>query len=404
MASARSVKAASAHHALASRMARMEESSTMAVMLAAQRLRAQGLPIVDLGAGEPDFHTPDHIKEAAKRAIDANFTRYTAAVGVPELRDAIVRRYREDFGVERLRSEVVVNVGGKQSIFNLLLALVDSGDEVVIPAPYWVTFPQIVHLCGGTPVIVQAPPEDGFRITADLIAPHLTERTKVVVVNSPGNPTGAVIPWREFVRICELAAERDVYVLSDECYQHFLYDGLLPCTGAAVPEPLRARVLVSGSLSKTYAMTGWRIGYTIAPEQVIAAVTKIQSHETSNPTSIAQAAAIEALCGTQQPVQTMLAEYKRRRDFLVPALCALPGVRCARPEGAFYVFPDIRTRLGGRVRTSDEFAARLLDEAYVAVTPGSGFGTDGFIRISYAAAMSDLEEAVWRLDAFLATL
>jgi len=391
-------------HALAIRLRLMEESSTMAVMVAAQKLRARGIKVVDLGAGEPDFNTPDNVKEAAKRAIDANFTRYTPATGVPELKAAILQRYRSDFGVERGRDEVVANVGGKQSIFNLLLALVDPGDEVLIPAPYWVTFPQIVYLCEGTPVVLETSPETGFQVTADAVRRQLTARTKVLILNSPGNPTGAVIPQAEFVRICELAVERGVYVLSDECYQRFLYDGLEPYTAAALPLELRQRVLVSGSLSKTYAMTGWRLGYTIAPPEIIAAVAKIQGHETSNPTSIAQAAAIEALSGPQDSVGVMIREYQRRRDYLVPALNALPGVRCFNPQGAFYVFPDIRSYLRPGVETSDAFCARALDEAHLAVTPGSGFGTDGFIRISYAAAQSELEEGVRRLGSFLSKL
>lgn len=389
---------------LADRLSLMEESSTMAVMVAAQKLRAQGVDVVDLGAGEPDFNTPDNIKSAAHRAIDANFTRYTPASGVPKLRDAIVERYRADFGVERAREEVIATVGGKQSIFNLLLALVDPGDEVVIPAPYWVTFPQIVHLCGGRPVLAETSPEEGFALTAEGLRRSFTDRTKVLILNSPSNPTGAVVPRREFLEICEMAVERGIYVLSDECYQRFLYDGLEPYTAAAVEPRLRGRVLVSGSLSKTYAMTGWRIGYTIAPREVISAVAMIQGHQTSNPTSIAQAAAIEALTGPQDSVDTMIKEYERRRDFLVPALNALPGVRCFKPQGAFYVFPDIGAHLKSGLATSDVFAARLLAEAHVAVTPGSGFGTDGFIRISYAAAMSALEEAVRRLGSFLRTL
>ena len=376
----------------------------MKVMIAAARLKAQGLDVVDLGAGEPDFNTPENVKQAARRAIDRNFTRYTAATGVPELKDAIVERYRRDFGVERGRDEVVATVGGKQSIFNLLLALVDPGDEVIIPAPYWVTFPQVVRLCGGIPVIADTAPERGFEVTAELVGRHLNRRTKVVILNSPCNPTGAVIPWEEFLRICALAAEAGAYVLSDECYQRFLYDGLAPYSAAAVPAELRARVVVSGSLSKTYAMTGWRIGYTIATAELAAAVGKIQGHETSNPTSIAQAAAIEALTGPQEPVAEMVREYARRRDYLVPALGALPGIRCHKPRGAFYVFPDISAWLGAGLETSDEFCARLLEAQRVAVTPGSGFGSEGFIRISYAASGRALEEGVRRLGEFLGSL
>jgi len=379
----------------------MEESSTMRVMVAAQKLKAEGVNVVDLGAGEPDFNTPDNIKQAARRAIDENFTRYTPVGGVPQLKDAILQRYREDFGVERRREELIATVGGKHSIFNTLMSLVNPGDEVIIPAPYWVTFPQVVYLCGGTPVIAPSSAEDGFKVTADLVRRHLTSRTKVLILNSPCNPTGSVIPKSEFLKLCELAVERDVYLLSDECYQRFLYDGLEPYTAAAVPEGLRHRIIVSGSLSKTYAMTGWRLGYTIAPAEIVKQISKIQGHETSNPTSITQAAGIEALTGPQDSVGQMIREYQRRRDYLVPALNRLAGIRCFNPQGAFYVYPDVRVHLINGMKTSDDFAARLLDQAHVAVTPGSGFGMDGFIRISYAAAYSDLEEAVKRLAGFL---
>jgi aspartate aminotransferase len=388
----------------AQRLRNVEESSTMQVMIAAQKLKAQGVQVVDLGAGEPDFNTPDNIKEAAKRAIDANFTRYTPAVGVAQLRDAILHRYREDFGIERQRDEVIATVGGKHSIFNTLLALIDPDDEVIIPAPYWVTFPQVVHLFGGKPVIVETSPEQGFSVTSELVQKHITERTKLIILNSPCNPTGAVIPAAEFLKICQVAAEREIYVLSDECYQVFLYDGLQPSTAAAVPEPLRPWVIVSGSLSKTYAMTGWRLGYTIGPSQLVSQMAKVQGHETSNPTSIVQSAGIEALTGPQTSVKEMIGEYQRRRDFLVPALNQLPGVRCFNPQGAFYVYPDIRACLRNGLKTSDDFAGRLLSQSHVAVTPGSGFGMDGFIRISYAAAYSALEEAVRRLRDFLRTL
>jgi len=391
-------------HTFATRLDSIEVSSTMAVMIAAQNLKAQGHDVVDLGAGEPDFPTPQNIKAAGIRAIDENFTRYTPATGVPELKDAILERYRRDFGVERRRDEVIATVGGKQSIFNLLMALVDDGDEVIIPAPYWVTFPQVVRLCGGVPVIAEARATDGFPVTEELVRRHMSPRTKVVILNSPANPTGGVIPWAEFLRICRTAADAGAYVLSDECYQRFVYDGAAPYSAAAVPPELRSRVLVSGSLSKTYAMTGWRIGYTIAPPEVAAEAGKIQGHETSNPTSIAQAAAIEALRGPQESVAEMLHEYQRRRDYLVPALRALPGIGCMNPQGAFYVFPDISAHLKGRVKTSDDFCALLLERQRVAVTPGTGFGTDGFLRISYAASMDALAEGVRRLAEFLRSL
>jgi len=388
----------------ADRLSQVQESSTIKVMAAAQKLKAEGIDVVDLGVGEPDFNTPDNVKEAAKRAIDRNFTRYTPAPGVPALRDAILSRYRADFGVERTRQEVIVNVGGKQAIFNAVMSVVNPGDEVLISTPYWVSFPPIVHLSGGTPVFVETTPESGFQITAQLLARHITPRTKLMIVNSPCNPSGAVVPLKEFSKICALAVERQIFLLSDECYQRFLYDGLKPFTGAAVPEAQRRWVVVIGSLSKTYAMTGWRIGYTIGPAELIDRMSTIHSHQTSNPTSIAQAAAIEALTGPQDSVELMTREFQRRRDFLVPELNKIPGMRCFMPQGAFYAYPDIRGLLKGGIKTCEEFAARLLEKAHIALTAGCAFGTNGFIRISYATAYSELEKTVERLNSFVKAL
>jgi aspartate aminotransferase len=391
----------SAKSLFAVRLDQIQESPTSKVMAAAQKLKAEGVDVVDLGVGEPDFNTPDNIKEAAKRAIDQNFTRYTPAPGVPALRDAIVMRYREDFGVARIRHEVIVNVGGKQAIYNALMATVNPGDEVLIPAPYWVSFPPMVYMCGGTPVYVETTPESGFQVTADLLAKHITAKTKLMIVNSPCNPSGAVVPKAEFDKICQLAVERKIFLLSDECYQRFLYDGLQPYTAAAVPESQRPWVIVVGSLSKTYAMTGWRIGYTIGPVELIDRMTTIQSHQTSNPTSIAQAAAIEALTGPQDSVEIMTREFQRRRDYLVPALNRIPGIKCFMPQGAFYAFPDVRELLKGELKSCEVFAARLLEKAHVALTAGCAFGTNGFIRISYATAFSEIEKTVQRLTDFV---
>lgn len=388
----------------ASRLLQVQDSSTAQVFQAVKKLKAQGVPVVDLVAGEPDFDTPANIKVAAKQAIDSNFTRYTATGGVPQLLDAILTRYREDFGVERVREEVIATIGAKQAVFNTLLALVEPGDQVIIPAPYWVTFPQVVRLCGGEPVIVETDPEQGFQVTARQLEPFLSENTKALIINSPHNPTGAVVPTGEFFEICRMAAERGIYVLSDECYQQFLYDGLAPYTAAAVPEAQRPFAVVWGSLSKTYAMTGWRLGYAVGPAELIAQLGRIQGHQTSNPTSISQAAAIEALTGPQDSVLFMIREYQRRRDYLIPALNRIRGIKCSLPQGAFYAYADVRPLLGDSMRTSDEFARRLLQDMRVAVTPSSGFGAEGFIRISYAAAYSDLEEAVLRLTDFVGTL
>jgi aspartate aminotransferase len=392
---------AHAPRSFAGRLSRVQKSATLQVLSIAQQLKAEGVRIIDLGAGEPDFSTPEHIKEAAKRALDANFTRYTAPGGVPELRDAIIARLRQDFGVERTRFEIIATAGAKQAIFNALLTIIGEGDEVVIPSPYWGTFPQVVHICGGNPIIAEAAYEDKFSVTADLLQRHFTARTKAIILNSPHNPTGNVIARDEFLKICRLAAERGIFVVSDECYMGFVYDGLKAYTGAMVPDELRPWVIVAGSLSKIYAMTGWRIGYVIGPRDLISKMDTIQGHQTSNPTSVSQAAAIEALTGSQDSAAHMIKEYQRRRDFLIPALNRIPGFHCLLPQGAFYAYPDIRKVLIGRYKTSDEFARLLLQEEHIAVTPGSGFGTEGFIRISYTAPLDALKEAIERLKDFI---
>jgi aspartate aminotransferase len=387
--------------AFADRLGRAQVSATLQTHSAAQRMKADGVSIIDLGAGEPDYPTPEHIKAAAKRALDANFTRYTATEGVPQLLHAIIERLRQDFGVERTRPEVIATAGAKQAIFNTLLALTNPGDEVLIPGPYWGTFPQAALICGGNPVIAETEYEDRFTVTVDLLRDRITARTKVIILNSPSNPTGNVIPHEEFIKVCQLAAERGIFLISDECYLHFVYDGQEAYSGAAIPEDLRPWVIAACSLSKMYAMTGWRIGYAIGPQDLISKIHTIQSHQTSNPASISQAAAIEALEGPQDCVSIMVKEFQARRDFLIPALNSIPGISCWNPEGAFYAYPDIRGALTGRVKTSGEFASLLLQEEHIAVTPGSGFGTEGFIRISYAAPVDVLKEAIRRLTRFV---
>ncbi len=390
---------------LAERMGRIAASSTLAVLNEAARLRASGVDVVDLGAGEPDFPTPENIREAAKRAIDAGFTKYTPAQGVAELRRAIASKYAHDYHADVKPSQVIATAGGKQAIFNALLALVDEGDEVVIPAPCWVTFPEVVRFAGGTPVYVEREARDGFAFDAERIAAAISDRTRLIIINSPCNPTGAVADFATIERLARLAAERNIYLLSDECYGEIVYDGARPMSAASLASELRARTLVVGTLSKSYAMTGWRLGYAIAPEPLVEEMLKIQSHSTSNPTSMVQHAAIEALNGPQDQVKAMVAEFERRRNYLIPALNSLPAIKCPMPRGAFYAFPDISayTKRNG-ISGSNEFCRRLIAEAHVAVTPGSAFGADGFIRISYAASMERLVEGVGRLRAFLAGL
>jgi aspartate aminotransferase len=384
---------------IAERIASISVSSTMRVAADAERLRTQGVDVVDFGAGEPDFPTPDNIKQAAIRALDRNFTKYTNAGGTLELRQAVCERHAADFGTQYQPNECLITVGGKHAIFNLTQALLDPGDEVVIPVPYWVTYKDVVNYAGAKCVFVDTDEEQGFTLTADRLAPYLTERTKLVIINSPSNPSGAVLEREEFEKIFRLTAARGIFLMTDECYCHFLYDSE-PFSIASLPRG-KENVVVAGSLSKTYSMTGWRIGFALAPAPVIGAMLKLQSHSTSNPNSIAQKAAVEALRGSQESVVTMLAEYARRRDFVIARLRAIPGVRCAEPRGAFYAYPNIGVALRNGISGSVQFAEKLLERAAVAVVPGEAFGTDRHVRISYATSMHELERGLERLHRFI---
>ena len=371
-------------------------SSTLAVFMEAERLRAAGVDIVDFGAGEPDFATPQNIKAAAQRAIDENFTRYTPTGGTAQLKDAIIKMTARDFGASYKPSEVIVTVGGKQGIFNAMASVVNPGDEVLVPAPYWVTFPEAARFLRATPVFIDTH-SSGFALTADALRAAITPRTRLLIINSPNNPTGRVIPPDEFRKIVETAAEHDIWVISDECYVHFAYPPARAYSAASLPADLRPRVMVCGSFSKTYAMTGWRVGYSLGAEPWIRAMLKVQSHSTTSASSVSQKAAVEAAICVQDSLRFMLAEYKRRRDWLIPALNEIPGIKCPMPEGAFYAFPDISAAFRGPVTNSAEMARFLLDEARVAVTPGSAFGAEGYIRISYATSLDAMKKGVTRI-------
>src|SRR3954470_17962437 len=360
---------------IAERISSISVSSTLKVSADADRLRREGKDVVDFGAGEPDFPTPQNIKQAAIDAINANFTKYTNAGGTPELRTAICERHAAEFGTNYSSAECMVTVGGKHAIFNLIQALINPGDEVIIPVPYWVTYKDIVNYAGGKCVFVETDEQEGFRLTADMVEKAITPKTKIVIINSPSNPSGALMTNEEFDKLYYVTSKRGIFLLTDECYSHFLYDGK-PYSVASIANS-KPTVLVAGTVSKTYAMTGWRIGYGLAPEPIIGAMMKLQSHSTSNPTSIAQKAAIEALKGPQDSVPQMLAEYRRRRDFVVPRLREIAGVECSMPAGAFYAYPNLRGALDrGGIKTPLEFADRLLKEANVAVVPGEAFGTE----------------------------
>lgn len=385
---------------LAERMSWISESSTMKVSAAADKLKAEGVDVIVFGAGEPDFPTPDNIKQAAAAAIANNFTRYTAASGTLELKKAVCERHRKDFGTDYAPSECCISVGGKHSIFNLMQILVDPGDEVIIPAPYWVTYADVVAYSQGVSVFVETHEADGFEVTAAMIERAITPKTKLIIVNSPNNPTGAVLAQEEFARIVDLAHRKGVYVLTDECYSQLVYDGT-PYSAAAFPEA-KNTVIVSGSLSKNYAMTGWRIGFTLSPAPIAKAMGTLQSQSTSNPTSVAQKAAVEALNGPQDSIQVMLAEYRRRRDFVVARLNTIPGLTCAMPKGAFYAYPNISSAFGkSGIKNSLDFAEKLLEKVSVAAVPGAAFGTDNYLRISYATSMAELERGLDRIDEFM---
>jgi aspartate aminotransferase len=358
--------------------------------------------IADFGPGEPDFPTPDHIKRAAIRAIEENRTKYTPTGGIMPLREAIAAWHKRELGSGYTAKECVVTVGGKHSIFNAICVLIQNGDEVILPAPYWVSFPDIIKYAGGTPVIVQTRQEDGFSAKAAAIEKAITPKTKMVIINSPSNPTGGVVDGDEYERILALCKKHNIWLLGDECYSHFVYEPHKPFSIASAKDS-KDRVIIIGSVSKTFAMTGWRIGYTLAPEPLIQAVIKIQSQSTSNPTSIAQYAALEAMRGTMETVPPMLAEYTKRRKGIIEGLREIPGVACEWPGGAFYAFPNVSAYLHGRnalAKSCTELAKQLLEKAHVALVPGEAFGARGFLRLSYATSIERIEEGLRRLNKF----
>ena len=381
---------------VAPNVARMQPSSTLAAMQAAITLRQEGHDVVDFGPGEPDFDTPQHIKDAAARAMQAGQTKYTPTGGTKKFQEAVAAYYDREFGVRVNPSEVSATAGGKQGIFNAVVTLCGPGDDVLIPKPYWVTFPEIATFAGANPVFIETE-ATGFQLTAEQVEASLTPNTKLIIINSPSNPSGRVIPPAEFERIMRVVERRGIYAVSDECYLKFVYEPAEVFSAATLDEGLRERLCIAGSFSKTYAMTGWRIGYTIAPSAWTREMSKVQSHSTSNPSSISQAAAVAAFESEQTCVGEMLAEYRRRRDWLLEAIEEIPGMGCARPEGAFYVFPCVRGCLGGELKTSADFADRLLREAHTVVTDGAGFGAEGYVRISYATSMERLEEGIRRI-------
>jgi aspartate aminotransferase len=384
---------------LSDRVNRINESPTMVVLQAAAALKAKGVDVADFGAGEPDFPTPEHIKRAAIQALDQNLTKYTPVPGVPALRQAICEWHAKELGSSYQPAECVVNVGGKHSIFNAMCALVNHGDEVVIAAPYWVSYPDIVKYAGGTPVILETKADDNFVMRAAALEKLITPRTRMVIADSPSNPSGAVIPPAEYAKILAVCQRAGIWLLADECYSHFTYGEAKPFSIASVPNS-KTNVIVVGSFSKTFAMTGWRLGYVLAPAPLVAAVTKLQSQSTSNPCSITQYAGLAAMRGPMDGVGVMLAEYARRRERIVAGLRAIPGVTCAAPQGAFYVFPNISAHYNAEMPDDMAVSRLLLEREHVAVVPGVAFGAPGHLRISYATSMDRIDEGLKRMARF----
>jgi aspartate aminotransferase len=389
----------------AERVTAMQESPTLVVLNKATALIGQGVDVVDFGPGEPDFATPRAVAEAGKRAIDRGLTKYTNASGTKALREAIAGRYNKRYDLSLTPEHVIAGNGGKQELFNLAMALVSDGDEVIIPSPYWVSFPDQVSFAGGKPVFARTSPDNRFRVTFEDIEAVASERTRGVILNSPCNPTGAVIREEELRRIVEWCVSRDAFLIFDETYELFVYGTNEHVSAIRWFEQYPENIVIVNSMSKTFAMTGWRLGYAIAHPEIVKALGKIQSHATSNPSTIAQHAALEALHGVDADVKKMYDAYCERRAWLVPALNALPGICCADPDGAFYVFPDVSAFFGrAGITDSRSFANYLLDEARVAVVPGGAFGADEFVRISYATSMERIQEGIRRIDAALRKL
>ena len=388
---------------LTDRINRIEVSATMAVVAEAEKLRAAGADLVDYGAGEPHFATPQHIKDAAIAAINANFTKYTAVGGIADLKDAIRNRHAQDFGSDYKREETIASTGGKHALFNAIQVLVDHGDEVILPVPYWVSFKDIIQYGGGIPVFVNTNEANGFKLTFDTVERAITPRTKAIVLNTPSNPSGAVMEPDEIEAIVRLCHGRGIYVLADECYVYLNFTGKRFSAGSLTD--CKEHLVVLGSLSKTYAMTGWRMGFALSPAPITAAMNKLQSQSTSNPTSIVQKAAIAALNGPQECVHDMMVDYIKLREHLISGLRAIPGISCAMPQGAFYAYPNVSKFFGkGGMNSAADVANRLLREAHVVVVPGEAFGTKEHIRLSYATSQKEIDRGLERMKKFFGSL
>ncbi|AEG60567.1 pyridoxal phosphate-dependent aminotransferase [Desulforamulus ruminis] len=394
---------------LAERAMGISPSPTLSIDAKAKQLKASGVKVISFGVGEPDFDTPEHIKEAAIAAIKAGDTRYTPVGGTLKLKEAIIDKLRRENGLEYQPNQIVVSTGAKQSLYNAFQVLCQPGDQVILPAPYWVTHLEQIKLAGAEPVIVQTRQENGFKLTAEELQAAITPKTRVFLLNSPSNPTGGVYQKDELAALGRVLLENNIAVISDEIYEKLMYDGLEHVSIASISPELKENTVVINGVSKAYAMTGWRIGYAAAPAPVAKAMTDLQSHATSNPTSISQAASVAALNGPQEPVQAMVLEFLKRRDYMLERLNAIPGVVCPRPNGAFYLYPNVssyfgKTHRGQAVNNATDMANLLLEIAEVAVVPGIAFGGDDFIRLSYATSLENIKEGLDRIEKFLAEL
>jgi aspartate aminotransferase len=394
---------------LSNRARSLKPSPTLAINAKAKSMQAQGIHVVSFGAGEPDFDTPENIKQAAKKALDEGFTKYTPVGGIDELKDAIIKKFERDSGLSYKRSEILVSCGGKHSFYNLAQAIFDQGDEVIIPAPYWVSYPPMVSLAGGSPVIVETTEKNEFKITPDGLKKAITQKTKALVVNSPSNPTGSAYTRKELEKIAEIVLAKNILVISDEIYEKIVYDGFQFASIASLSEEMKKKTIIVHGVAKTYSMTGWRIGYTAGSEEIISAMNNIQSQSTSNPTSIAQKASVEALIGSQSEVNKMVSAFAQRRNYIVDRLNKMRSVSCYKPVGAFYVFPNFssyygKAYQGKKIENSTHLADHFLDVAKVAVVPGVEFGADPFERLSFATSMENIKEGLDRIEEALKKL
>ena len=394
---------------LSKRAQALKPSPTLAISAKEKALKAEGVDVAGFGAGEPDFDTPEHIKQAAISAINDGFTKYTPVAGIDPLKDAIIEKFRKDNGLDYKRDEIIVSCGGKHSLYNLFQAIFQEGDEVLIPVPYWVSYPPMVELAGATPVFVETDEKDDYQITGDLLKKYVTPKTRAIVLNYPSNPVGSVYTRENLAEIGKTAVENNFYIISDEIYEKLAYDEYSHMSIASLDPAFKARTIIAHGVSKTYSMTGWRIGFTAGPKDIVGAMSNIQSQSTSNPTSISQKAAIAALTGPQESIGMMLEQFKKRRDFLVSGFKGIAGVTCYNPKGAFYVFPNFKAVIGkaykGKViENSTDLTALLLEEFHTAVVPGVEFGKEGYLRLSFATSMEVIEKGLERIKAAVKAL